>query len=294
MKSMELQIRSIGNISLGVLRMFSNGSKVGKVIHVFRNTVYLKTLNDHLICITPHNIRAPMYLNFKPGKDYVNLDCYKDDDAIRTQNGLSIKDFSFNIHSANVYCRKREFQIIKGLHRRALLAAKTLYIFDLSKSLLDSESPFFKRISRSIKDIADCTASHNLIEIQKYIPSMIGLGNGFTPSMDDFLVGFLFGLNQLLICTDNPTNEFAIVGNTHWASRKFIEYAQRGYVIEPVEKFVDSIFSGDEEAIVHTLTELIKIGHSSGIDASIGVLLAIVFDRTESEFSMSLCNILNL
>ena len=291
---MELQIGSIGNLSLGVLRMFSNASKIGKVIHVFRNTVYLKTLNDHLTCITPYNIRAPMYLNFKADKDCINLDCYKDDYAIRTQYGLSIRDISFNIRSANVYCRNREFQIIKGMHRRALLAAKSLYIFDLSKSLLDSESPFFQKISRSIKDIADFTASHNLTELQRYLPSIVGLGNGFTPSMDDFLVGFLFGLNQLLICTDNPTKEFAIVGNTHWASRKFIEYAQRGYVIEPVEKFVDSIFSGDEEAIVHTLTELIKIGHSSGIDASIGVLLAIVFDRTESEFCTSLFNIFNL
>jgi hypothetical protein len=293
-ESMELQIESIGQLSLGILRTFSDASKIGKVIHVFRDTVYLKTRNDHLICITSYNIRAPMYLNFKPDIDCVTLDGCKDAYAIKTKLGLSLKDIIFNIDSANLYCQKEESRIIKGSHQRALVAARTLSIFDLSKSLLDSQSRFFKRISCLLKEIAKSTYGHDLTELQKYLPYTIGLGNGFTPSMDDFLVGFLFCLNRLLICTKNPSKQFRIIGNTHWASKKFIEYAQMGYVIEPLENFVDSVFSGDEKTVVYTLTELIKIGHSSGIDASIGALFAIMFDRTEREYCKSLYNILNL
>jgi hypothetical protein len=292
--SVEIQIESIGRLSLGVLGTVSDGSKFGKVIHAFRNTLYLKTCNDRLACITSYDIRAPMYLNFNSDTNSIALDHCKDVYAFKTRHGLSIKDIIFNTDRTNLYCQKEKFHLIKGLHNRALIAAKTLSIFDLSKSLLDPQSHFFQRISHSVKNIANCIYGHDLKELQKNLSNSIGLGNGFTPSMDDFLIGFLFCLNQLLICTENPPREFRIIGNTHWASKKFIEYAQMGYVIEPLEKFVDSLFSGDEQTVLYTLTELIKIGHSSGIDSIIGALFAIVCDTTESKYCGSLCTIFNL
>lgn len=290
----ELQIETIGRLSLEILSTFSNGSKIGKVIHTFKTTLYLKTLNDHLTCITSYDIRAPMYLNFNSNTDCTTLDHCKDACALKTRYGLAIKNIAFNINGTSLYRQKEKFQIVKGLHQRALIAANALSIFDLSKSLLDSHCPFFERFSRSMKGITTCMSDHDLKGLQEYIPRILGLGSGFTPSMDDFLVGFLFCLNQLLICTKNLPREYSITGNTHWISKKFIEYAQMGYVIEPLEKFVDSLFSGDEESVVYTLTELIKIGHSSGIDSSMGVLFAIIFDRTESKYYESLCNIFNL
>jgi hypothetical protein len=74
------------------------------------------------------------------------------------------------------------------------------------------------------------------------------------------------------------TTNFGITGNTNWISKKFIEYSQNGYVIEPIEKFVDSLFAENDESVISALTDLIRIGHSSGIDTSVGVLFATSLD----------------
>jgi predicted PP-loop superfamily ATPase len=102
------------------------------------------------------------------------------------------------------------------------------------------------------------------------------LGNGFTPSGDDFIVGFLFCLNRILSSSNHKHGKFVIMGNTNWASKKFIDYSQNGIVIEPLEVFVNFLLSGENE-IKSSLMDLIQVGKSSGIDASIGAIIATVF-----------------
>jgi hypothetical protein len=102
------------------------------------------------------------------------------------------------------------------------------------------------------------------------------LGNGFTPSGDDFIVGFLFCLNRILSCINHKDTKFVIMGNTNWASKKFIGYSQNGIVIEPLELFVNFLLSGENKT-KFPLMDLIQVGKSSGIDASIGAIIATVF-----------------
>ena len=66
------------------------------------------------------------------------------------------------------------------------------------------------------------------------------------------------------------------MGNTNWASRKFIDYSQNGIVIEPLEVFVNYLLSGENEK-KFPLMDLVQVGKSSGIDASIGAIMATIF-----------------
>jgi hypothetical protein len=84
-----------------------------------------------------------------------------------------------------------------------------------------------------------------------------------------------------------------IKGNTNWVSKKFIEYSQAGYVIEPIEKFVDSVFAQKDEVIISALADLLTIGYSTGIDASVGVLFATAL-YWKKEFCESIHNTLSL
>ena len=102
------------------------------------------------------------------------------------------------------------------------------------------------------------------------------MGNGFTPSGDDFIVGFLFCLKRILLHTNHKGAKFVIIGNTNWASKKFIDYSQNGIVIEPLEMFVNFLLSGENET-EFPLMDLIQVGKSSGIDASIGAIIATLF-----------------
>jgi hypothetical protein len=290
--NMEYALRWIGELSTKILGRFSNEKCAGRIIQPFKNTAYIKTHDDNLICLTSYGVRAPMYLNFKGDLDFSSLD-YSDAEVIKIKDGLYIKGTTFNMSSGRYYLRKKQFDLKKGVYGRALFAAKTLSLFDLTGSILDSCSPFFINPSYLIKILSNFICTHNFVQIERHISSLIGLGNGFTPSGDDFLVGFLFCLNQLLLCRDLATTNFRITGNTNWISKKFIEYSQYGYVIEPLEKFVNSLFREKEESIISALTDLVRIGHSSGIDTSVGVLLATSLNMGK-EFLEPLYNALSL
>ena len=114
------------------------------------------------------------------------------------------------------------------------------------------------------------------MKLSNQLSGIVGLGNGFTPSGDDFIVGFLFCLNRILLCTNHKDAKFVIMGNTNWASKKFIDYSQNDIVIEPLEMFVNFLLSGENET-KFPLMDLIQVGKSSGIDASIGAIIATVF-----------------
>lgn len=288
---MDYTLEWMGELSLRILGRFHE-ERVGKIVQGFKNTAYIKTIDDDLICLTSYHIRAPMNLNFKGELDFKSLD-YNDAEVIITNDGLQIKDTRFIKSYNRVYLGTKQFDIKDGVQLRALFAARAISLFDLSGSLLDPQSPFFKDLSFLTKALSNFVCDHNFDKVQEYIPSLIGLGNGYTPSGDDFLVGFLFCLNQLLLSRGWPTMNIRIKGNTNWVSKRFIEYSQAGYVIEPIEKFVDSLFVQKNEVIISALADLMRIGHSSGIDASVGVLFATAL-QGKKEFCESLHNTLSL
>jgi hypothetical protein len=288
---MEYTLEWIGELSLKILGRFHE-ERVGKIVQGFKNTAYIKTVDDELICLTSYHTRAPMNLNFKGELDFRSLD-YDDAEVIITNDGLHIKDTGFIMSYNSVYLGKKQFDIKNGVCLRALFAARAISLFDLSGSLLDPQSPFFKDLSYLIKAVSNFVCDHNFDKVQEYLPSLIGLGNGFTPSGDDFIVGFLFCLNQSLLCRDWPTMNIRIKYNTNWVSKKFIEYSQAGYVIEPIEKFVDSLFAQKDEVIISALADLMTIGHSSGIDASVGILFATAL-HGKKDFCESIHNTLSL
>lgn len=265
---------------------------MGKIVQGFKNTAYIKISANELICLTSYQIRAEMNLNFKGDLDFRDTD-YNHAPVIKIKEGLRVKETEFDISSSRQYLRKKQFDIKNGFRQRALFATRVLSFFDLSGSIVDSQSPFFKSLSYSIKALLDSVREHDFNKTQEYVPSLVGLGNGFTPSGDDFLVGFLFCLNQLLHCRGQTTTNFNIKGSTNWVSKKFIEYSQAGYVIEPVEKFVVSLFEQNDEVIISALTNLIRIGHSSGIDTAVGILFATALDG-DQEFCDSVYTTLSL
>ena len=59
-------------------------------------------------------------------------------------------------------------------------------------------------------------------------------------------------------------------------AKKFIDYSQNGIVVEPLEMFVNFLLSGEYET-KFPLMDLIQVGKSSGIDASIGAIIATGF-----------------
>ena len=272
---MNFEITTAGKSALNFIESYSEGETIGETVKVFENTVYLKTDHDDLICLTSKDVKAPMNLNLNTPVDFLKLDCISKK-VIRTPTGLKLETIVFNTKNSKIYPITKNHEIKDGLQNRVLFSVDEINLLDTLGSILDNHSPFFNELSYSIRLISESTQKRDLMKLSNHLSGIVGLGNGFTPSGDDFIVGFLFCLNRILSSSNHKHGKFAIMGNTNWASKKFIDYSQNGIVIEPLEVFVNFLLSGENE-IKSSLMDLIQVGKSSGIDASIGAIIATVF-----------------
>ena len=272
---MNFEIATAGKSALNFIESYSEGETIGETVKVFENTVYLKTGHDDLICLTSKDVKAPMNLNLNTPVDFLKLDCISKK-AIRTPTGLKLETIVFDTKNSKIYLTTKDYEMKNGLRNRILFSVDEINILDTLGSILDNHSPFFNELSYSIRSISESTQKRDLMKLSNQLSGIVGLGNGFTPSGDDFIVGFLFCLNRILLCTNHKDAKFVIMGNTNWASKKFIDYSQNGIVIEPLEMFVNFLLSGENET-KFPLMDLIQVGKSSGIDASIGVIIATLF-----------------
>ena len=272
---MNFEIDTVGKSALNFIGSYSEGETIGETVKVFENTVYLKTRGEDLICLTSKDVKAPINMNLNSPVNFLKLD-FINKKAIRTTNGLKLETIGFNTKNSKIYSITKDHEIKAGLQNRILFSVDEINLFEPSGGILDNHSPFFNELSDSIRSISESTQKHDLMKLSNQLSSIVGLGNGFTPSGDDFIVGFLFCLNKILLCRDHKYTKFVIMGNTNWASKKFIDYSQNGIVIEPLEVFVNFLLSGENET-KFPLMDLIQVGKSSGIDASIGAIIATVF-----------------
>nr|WP_281069631.1 DUF2877 domain-containing protein [Proteiniclasticum aestuarii] len=121
----------------------------------------------------------------------------------------------------------------------------------------------------------------SLSKLAHPITSLIGLGNGLTPSMDDFLVGlisvFAFFDNhcelsfhrELLELTERKRHA------TNRVSASFLQSAVKHRFAQPVLELYDAFQSQNLDRIHHALNRILNIGHTSGSDSLNGILFGI-------------------
>lgn len=107
---------------------------------------------------------------------------------------------------------------------------------------------------------------------------LIGLGQGLTPSGDDFLVGLLlaFSIIKKNVFCKKTWGEQVVKeakNNTNIISYTTLKYAAIGQTREIIQLFIDTLVSGKEdEQVKQTLSNVIKIGSSSGTEIAWGIL----------------------
>jgi hypothetical protein len=111
------------------------------------------------------------------------------------------------------------------------------------------------------------------------LTGLAGLGQGLTPSGDDFLCGMFAGFNSAGGLKGSHPAKAALIAasdamcrRTHPLSAAFITCAAEGYVSQTVR----ALLGGPEQGFdVNAMAEKIQaIGHSSGIDTLCGIMFA--------------------
>jgi hypothetical protein len=111
------------------------------------------------------------------------------------------------------------------------------------------------------------------------VQALVGLGEGLTPSGDDFLVGFLavLHLTGFLPCRADSLVQAQFYEcvrlGTSQLSGEFLRCALTGHFAEPLVMLVRALCAPEADAWpVHAAT-LATVGHSSGVDAMVGIAL---------------------
>jgi hypothetical protein len=141
---------------------------------------------------------------------------------------------------------------------------------------------FSKNIFPYVSMFVKTVLSRNVSELCISVQSLIGFGPGFTPSCDDMLVGFM---GSLVLVTEALRGDIhyafqvnrAIIsllnGQTTSFSQELLEHAAQGELPELTYNVVEAIATGTEEKVRRFTSKLLGVGHSSGMDNLLGVLL---------------------
>lgn len=163
------------------------------------------------------------------------------------------------------------------LEKESISGSKYYYFrdnprFKYQPQLMERE--LANRIGRFLKDISQ----DNLQESS--VASLIGLGIGLTPSGDDFLVGFIAVLNIIDIAYSNYLKEkiSRLIRldklSTTDISKHILENALEGKFSQGILNFIYSLLEEDKERLEKSIKNILNIGSSSGMDLSIGIVLA--------------------
>lgn len=110
---------------------------------------------------------------------------------------------------------------------------------------------------------------------QQVVAYLIGRGKGLTPSGDDLLVAY----QAMLYACDQPaeklTAALSIPLSTTDVSKAYISASIKGYVNSLIYRLLTDLKSQDQQLIEKDVKNVMKIGHSSGIDLCFGMLLAL-------------------
>ena len=111
--------------------------------------------------------------------------------------------------------------------------------------------------------------------------SLKGVGFGLTPSGDDFIAGFLFGLYllQQIHRSDLSALRATIYARTRGGnlfSNTFLYLASQGRFSERLKGFVDALFNHDPSQVILPMKQVMAMGSTSGADLLCGLFFALI------------------
>lgn len=275
----KLSAISLGHLVAQFLTDAESGS-VGRVVSVFPHSLYVRTTSGELIFVTCNQVRAPISLNLDSEVELTQLIRPDENVALREREIRIGQSASINLGQAVPFLTQTTPGSNRlGVTKQALhMGAMILRILDNKQSILDPAGLAHKGASGFVTNgLLPFRQSEDVQVLRGAALKIIGLGQGFTPSGDDLIGGFLATYNHFTLVTGHQAINLEfddLKGKTNWISAKLLDYMQRQILDEQLSTLLDSSASRENDFIL-ALETLLPRGHTSGIDILAGVLLAI-------------------
>lgn len=122
------------------------------------------------------------------------------------------------------------------------------------------------------------------VQVEAAAQRLAGLGGGFTPAGDDFLMGVIYALWSRLArepaLAAGRVIADAAAPRTTTVSAAYLRAAAAGAAGDGWHDLVDALVGGDDRSIEAAVTQLARIGHTSGADALAGYVTGLEAFRT--------------
>ena len=139
----------------------------------------------------------------------------------------------------------------------------------------------------AINEIAKACLLHDMPRLLQEANALVGLGEGLTPSGDDFLGGLLFCIHTIqrlypgFINLDSFERALFIESvkqRTHLISFTLLKDLINGQAVEPLHQWIHAVLSDQSPASIRQPAScLTRIGHSTGWDLLTGALTCLLF-----------------
>ena len=255
----------------------------GRVSRVFRSSAYIEAGRDFFLLLRG-GPRSPTTINVAVKDDFVDI-VAADERCLFSGGEILFEKTRVQTEGGRLYSGRLgrgapvspvpASSLVKGM-----AALKLLYgVSDQSPSIVSSKS--FDRFVESVLAPAVRGEMAGVYAPENYMP-LIGAGGGFTPAGDDTVGGFaaafnhaarVGGFREVVL----PREE--LERRTVPESAALLEYAQRCLVDEEVENLILSAFGGRSGRLVQDLLPVARRGRTSGLDTSVGVILAAAVTR---------------
>ena len=161
-------------------------------------------------------------------------------------------------------------------------------IFSRAASQPDGETesdPVLALAWPGIDKIAQACLLRDMPRLLQAANALVGLGEGLTPSGDDFLGGLLFCINTMqrlypdFIYLDSSAQSLFIASagkRTHLISFTQLKDCANGQAVEPLHEWIHSILSDQPPDSTRPASCLTQIGHSTGWDLLAGALTGLL------------------
>ncbi len=268
---MNQKASSIGNLAADILA--KGGS--GEVARVFQRSIYIRVRQDFILLLWG-GLRSPMTINLE-GKSVADRRIKVEDLAFLDRDVIRLRELEIDLRGAEVFRSAllgvREVTLPRGsVLAKGVAMLRAFYDVSPAGPTLASDPALKTFVRETLVPFAH-GSSGALFSPTSYLP-LIGRGGGFTPAGDDLIGGIVSTYNYVARCrrTRQVLIPRALIrSKTVPESAIILTHSARGNVDEGMEQLILASTGG-----VRFYDELVAVarrGHTSGIDASLGVML---------------------
>jgi hypothetical protein len=283
---------SVAPSALGWLQ----ADRPGRVLHVFERATYLINDDNGILLLASPPVGMGPFTLLLDERSRPFTDKLRVDDAVQTLQGLLwIGPLSIRVDELTLWRASPDWEAVR--HHPAAWAERLPEIQRLLRR--DGRRGIFAgfiggdpfpagttmddQLARQGRSAADdllaVLGSDDEARIHRAAAGLAGLGIGFTPSGDDFLMGTMFALWATMPADVARRRcrwlSVAAADRTTCASTAWLAAAARGEASEPWHRLFGALSADRIGSVRGAARRIIETGHTSGEDALIGFVCAV-------------------